>query len=128
MVGLVPFAELQRRGLIGYDGYNRMLLIPLLLFAVALSQAALARGDDRRVVRGLALTAAGAFVLATGNAVEFYAVLLQVGLNAYAASQADVEEHWVGSDIGWMVFGVGMLVMMVGSLITAFALDRTQPR
>jgi hypothetical protein len=60
--------------------------------------------------------------------VEFYGVLLQDGLNAYAASQADVDEHRIGSDIGWIVFGIGMLVLLVSGVVTALGLRGGQQR
>lgn len=127
-LALVPAAELQRRGVIGYDGYNRLLVIPLLLFAVALSQARRLHGADRRGVRvGLTLAAVGATTMAVGNVVEFYGVLLQGDLNAYAAAQAGVDEHWIGSDVGWILFGIGMLVLLIGGLVTAIGLRRSRP-
>jgi hypothetical protein len=36
---LAPAAEITRRELLSYDGYNRLLALPLLLFTVALSLA-----------------------------------------------------------------------------------------
>lgn len=123
---LLPLAaELVRRDLLSYDGYNRLLAGPLLLFTIALSLApgALeARGRLSRV--GFSLSTAGAGLLLIGNVVEFYGVLLQNGLNAYAASQAGADDHWIGSDIGWITFGLGMLVLVAGGLVLAFALHR----
>lgn len=39
-----------------------------------------------------------------------------------------MSEHWVGSDVGWMVFGAGMLVLLVGGLVTAACLLRDPAR
>ncbi|MEX2290231.1 MAG: hypothetical protein WD794_07890, partial [Mycobacteriales bacterium] len=128
-LALIPAAELHRRDLLGYDGYNRLLVVPLLLFALAMWQApraGLANGGLARV--GFTAAAVGAAVLAAGNVIEFYGVLFQDGLNAYAASQADVDEHWIGSDIGWIVFGIGMLVLLVGGVVAALGLRHRKQR
>lgn len=126
---LIPAAELQRRGVVSYDGYNRLLAVPLVLFTFALAQAAVLHRTHGRPARaGLSIAAVGTAVLAIGNVVEFYGVLVQDGLNAYAASQAGVDEHWIGSDIGWIVFGIGMLVLLVGGVVTAIGLGRGEPR
>lgn len=55
---------------------------------------------------------------------EFYGVLLQEEPNAYAATQAGETDHWVGSDIGWIVFGIGMLTLLVGGLTAAAGMQR----
>ncbi len=128
---LVPAAELTRRELLSYDGYNRFLALPLLLFSIALSFAAGALGLRERLGRvGFTMAASGAGLLLIGNVVEFYGVLLQDRLNAYAASRVGEEDHWIGSDLGWMIFGLGMFVLLAGGLIAAMGLwrSRTQPR
>lgn len=126
---LIPAAELQRRGVITYDAYNRLLVVPLVCFAAALSHAAWAARYGRRAERlGFAVAATGAAVLSIGNIVEFYGVLLQDGLNAFAASEAGVDKHWIGSDVGWIVFIIGMLVLLLGGLIAALGLRDARPR
>ncbi len=128
---LAPAAELVRRDLLSYDGYNRVLAVPLLLFAIALSLAPLALSAQGRLARvGLFVAAAGAGLLLVGNIIEFYGVLLQSGLNAYAASEAGADEHWIGSDVGWITFGLGMLILLAGGFAAALALHRrgTAPR
>ncbi len=125
-LALIPAAELHRRDLLGYDGYNRLLVVPLLLFAVAMWQAPRAGLATGRLARvGFTTAAVGAAVLAAGKVIEFYGVLLQDGLNAYAASQADVDNHCIGSDIGWIVFIIGMLALLVGGVVprSAFATE-----
>lgn len=127
-LALIPAAELQRRGLITYDGYNRLLVVPLVFFAIALLQAWRAARHRRRAERlGFAIAATGAAVLAIGNVVEFYGVLLQDGLNAYAAAQAGIDQHWIGSDLGWIAFGIGMLVLLLGGLVAAVGLSDARP-
>ena len=125
---LAPAAELTRRDLLSYDGYNRLLAVPLLLFTVALALAPSAldvRGRPARV--GFAVAAGGAGLLFTGSAVEFYGVLLQDRPNSYAAYQAG-GEAWIGSDIGWMVFLIGLLVLLIGGLVAAAGLYRSRTR
>ncbi len=127
---LVPAAELERRDLLTYDGYNRLLAVPLLLFAVVLSVAPRALQVPGRLARvGFAVAAIGAGLLLIGNLVEFYGVMLQGDFNAYAASQAGRADHWIGSDVGWIIFGVGMLVLLGGGLVASVALRRrrTEP-
>ncbi len=99
---LVPAAELARRDLLSYDGYNRFLALPLLLFTVALSLAAGALGSEERPPGrvGFTVAASGASLLLIGNIVEFYGVVAQDRLNAYAASRASEQDHWIGSDVG----------------------------
>jgi hypothetical protein len=123
---LAPAAELVRRDLLSYDGYSRLLAVPLLLFNVALALASRRSvwGKDRGVRAGLLVASVGSGLLLVGNVVEFYGVLLQDDLNAQAAYQAGRPEHWLGSDIGWLIFGAGMLVLLVGGLMTALALRR----
>ncbi len=122
---LAPAAELVRRDLLSYDGYNRLLAVPLLLFTIALSLAPRALSPRGRLARvGFPLAAAGAALLLLGNVVEFYGVLLQDGLNAYAASEAGADEHWIGSDVGWITFILGMFVFLAGGIVTALALHR----
>lgn len=126
---LVPAAELHRRDLLGYDGYNRLLAIPLLLFLVALLAAPRALAVAGRSVRaGFLAAAVGVGLLLAGNVAEFYGVLLQGEPNAYAATQAGEADHWVGSDIGWIIFGIGMLVLLVGGLIAAAGMLRHRVR
>jgi hypothetical protein len=126
---LVPAAELHRRELLGYDGYNRLLAMPLLLFLVALLGAARSLTVPGRSARAWFLAAAvGVGLLLAGNVVEFYGVLLQDQPNAYAATQAGKTAHWVGSDIGWTIFGIGMFTLLVGGLAAAAGMQRYRVR
>lgn len=123
--GLVPAAAIERQQLLSYDAYNRFLALPLLLFTVALSLAPGVLSIQRRLCRvGLRLGAVGAGLLCIGNVIEFYLVLLQDGLNAQAAHEAGVGEHWIGSDIGWIIFGGGWLLLTIGGLLAAVTLRR----
>lgn len=124
---LIPAAELQRRGMLSYDGYNRLIAVPLLLFVIALWRAPGAvTGEAKHGAAGLRIAAGGAALLWVGNVVEFYGVLLQSGLNAQAAHDAGETEHWIGSDIGWIIFGLGMLTVLVGGIVAAIGLQRSR--
>lgn len=126
---LVPAAELHRRELLGYDDYNRLLAIPLLLSLMALLAASRALTVAGRSVRAGFLTAAvGVGLLLAGNVAEFYGVLLQDQPNAYAATQAGETDHWLGSDIGWIAYAIGMLVLLVGGLTAAAGMLRHRVR
>lgn len=126
---LVPAAELERRNQLSYDAYNRLLAIPLLFFAVALYLAPRALATPGRLARlGFSIAAVGAGLLLAGNLIEFYGVLLQDEMNAYAARQAGRDGHWIGSDVGWITFGVGMLVFLVGGVMISLALHRARSR
>lgn len=70
---LVPASELERRGLLSYDGYNRLLAVPLLLFTVALLLAPGALSIRSRPARvGFRIAAVGSALLWAGNVIEFY--------------------------------------------------------
>jgi hypothetical protein len=122
---LVPGAELQRRGLLSYDGYNRLLAIPLLFFLVAMLAAPRALTVASRSVRaGLITSSVGVGLLLAGNIVEFYGVLLQDLPNANAAAGI----QWAGSDIGWTTFVFGMLTLLVGGLTAAAGMRKNHLR
>ena len=124
---LAPAAELHRRDLLSYDGYNRLIAVPLLLFTVALvlaPQVLDARGLART---GLRVAAAGAGLLVAGNVIEFYGVLLQDRPNSYAAYESG-QEPWIGSDVGWMVFLLGALVLLIGGILAAVRMARARLR
>ena len=124
---LAPAAELQRRDLLSYDGYNRLVAVPLLLFIVALVLAPRVLAVTGLARTGLRVAAAGAGLLFAGNVVEFYGVLLQDRPNSYAAWGTG-QEPWIGSDIGWMIFLLGALVLLVGGVLAAVGMYRAGVR
>lgn len=128
---LIPAAELERRDVLSYDAYNRLLALPLILFAVTLWRAPEVLPEEaKRAQPGFRIAAVGAAVLFVGNVVEFYGVLLQSELNAQAAHEVGAATHWIGSDIGWMIFGLGMVTLLLGGVTGAIGLRRweTRPR
>ena len=124
---LAPAAELQRRDLLSYDGYNRLVAVPLLLFTVALVLAPRVLGARGAARTGFRAAAVGAGLLLAGNGIEFYGVLLQDRPNSYAAYGTG-QEPWIGSDVGWMIFLLGVLVLLVGGLLAAVGLYRSRVR
>ncbi len=62
----------------------------------------------------------GLAVMLIGNAVEFWGVLLQDKPNAQAAVGSG-EAAWAGSDIGWMIFGLGHLLVVIGMAVVGIA-------
>jgi hypothetical protein len=111
-----------------YDGYNRLFSLPLLLVCVGWA-ALLTRYWSRlspAARTGWAVSVAGLAVMLAGNVVEFWGVLLQDKPNAQAAVGTG-EEPWVGSDLGWVVFGLGHLVTVVGMAMLGVAERRDTP-
>ncbi len=124
---LGPAAVLERSNILGYDSYNRLLTLPLLLFLVGFIAAGpLLRPRTRPGAVGFVVVGFGLLLLLVGNALEFWGVLLQSQRNAQMAYETGAGEHWIGSDIGWMVFGLGMLALIVGGIILSASLWRVR--
>ena len=122
---LGPAAVLERNNILSYDSYNRLLTLPLLLFLVGfLAAERLLRPRTRLGTVGFVVAALGLGLLLAGNALEFWGVLLQAKPNAQLAHETGAGEHWIGSDIGWMIFGLGMLALIVGGSVLALSLRR----
>ncbi|HSH82048.1 MAG TPA: hypothetical protein VLA19_26270 [Herpetosiphonaceae bacterium] len=124
---LGPAAVLERNNILSYDSYNRLLTLPLLLFLVGFIAAEwLLRPRTMLGTVGFVVVALGLLLLLTGNALEFWGVLLQSKPNAQMAHETGAGEHWIGSDVGWMIFGLGMLALIVGGVVLALSLRRTR--
>ncbi|HEV2124361.1 MAG TPA: hypothetical protein VGW38_16525 [Chloroflexota bacterium] len=124
---LGPAAVLERNNLLSYDSYNRLVTLPLLLFLFGFIAAHwLLRPQTMLGTLGFGVVVLGLFLLVTGNVLEFWGVLLQSQPNAQVAYETGASEHWIGSDIGWMVFGFGMLAVLVGGVILALSVRRTR--
>lgn len=118
---------LEKHGSLSYDAYNRLLLAPLLLFLagfVALYRIVSPSGPAGLI--GFPLAALGFALLVAGNAIEFWGVLIQSKPNARRANELGIDEHWIGSDIGWTLFGLGMLAVLIGGLLAALAIRRAR--
>ncbi len=122
---LAVFASLETTGTISYDFFNRLLAFPLVALTVGLIAVYRAITPGTALARIAFTTLLLAFLLVvTGNVIEFWGAVAFDKVNAYAASEAGISEHWIGSDIGWMIFGVGMLVAIPAGLALALALRK----
>lgn len=116
-------AGLESTGGLSYDAFNRLLALPVLLMLVGLVGVYRVLVPACKLARtGFATLAFGFVLLLAGNIVEFWGSLVLDKVNAHAAHEAGASEHWVGSDIGWMLFGPGMLISIVGGVLLALAL------
>jgi glucan phosphoethanolaminetransferase (alkaline phosphatase superfamily) len=123
---LGPAAVLKQNNTLGYDAYNRLLALPLLLFLVGFVAAGwLLRPRTGPGRAGFVAVALGLVLLLVGNVVEFWGVLLQSKPNAQTAHETGAAAHWIGSDIGWILFLFGMLATIVGGVILALSHRRT---
>ncbi len=121
-VMLGPAAVLERNNILSYDTYNRLLTFPLLLFLVGfIAVQWLLRPRTILGTVGFVVVVLGLFLLLAGNVLEFWGVLLQSKPNAQAAHETGAAEHWIGSDIGWMIFGLGMLTLIAGGVVLALS-------
>ncbi len=109
-----------------YDAYNRMFTAPLLLLLVGLLGLSVRRAGGRgRLARtGIVAALAGCALLIAGNVAEFWLVLAQSKPNANAAYQSGAEEVWIGSEIGWMLFLLGFLILSIGLVLFGVAAVR----
>ncbi len=122
---LGPAAVLERTNLLSYDTYNRVLTLPLFLFLVGfIASEWLLRPRTRLGTVGFVTVALGLLLLLVGNGIEFWGVLLQSKPNAQKAHETGATEYWIGSDIGWMMFGFGMLTVIVGGVVLALSVRR----
>jgi len=110
---------------LGYDDYNRLLTLPLVLLLVALlGLRSLQRPRlSRWGRRGAALSLIGVGLMLAGNIVEFWLVLLAEDPVFAIASDRGVES-FAGSDIGWPIFLIGALLLFVGGILFGAAAPR----
>lgn len=105
---------------LGYDDYNRLLTLPLLLLPIALAGLhSLQRPRLGRWGRvGAVVALFGALLLLVGNVVEFWGVLASDHPVFAIASPRSIM-WWQGSDIGWPVFVLGAFGLLAGGLLFA---------
>jgi hypothetical protein len=107
---------------LGYSPANRLLTIPLIALVVWMvgeGRVAKAAGAVRS---GRAL-AIGSAMMLFGNIVEFWVGLVQSRpVDAIASPRH--EAHWVGSNIGYPIFFLGSIVLLVAFALEARALRR----
>jgi hypothetical protein len=107
---------------LGYDDYNRVLTLPLVLLVLTL--AGLRRLQRGRLSpwgrRGAAVALLGAGLLVIGNVIEFWAVLSSDDAVFAIADDRGLDE-WPGSTIGWLTFLVGLCLLFAGGVVFGFA-------
>jgi hypothetical protein len=112
---------------LGYDDYNRLLALPLLLLLVAL--AGLRALQLRELTpwgrRGAVLALVGAGLLLLGHLIEFWAVLLTDDAVFAIAEDYGLDE-WAGSTVGWLIFLGGALLLFVGGTVFGVATARAR--
>lgn len=122
-LALIPASAMFDADALSYDGYYRVMAVPLLLFLVA--WLALRRGWPRtaRAEAGYWLTLAGLALVFAGDTLEFWGAWLLDETNARAAYGSGTEAWW-GSNVGWTMFGLGLLALFVGAVTAAVAAAR----
>jgi len=108
----------------GYDAANRALtpsLVLLVLFAWLLRSALPGRSRA-----GAATFRVGAVLLLAGNLLEFWLVLLtDLNTEKTAARLGEDDAFW-GSSAGWMVFLLGVVVLVAAAVVLARAVGGRQ--
>lgn len=110
-----------------YDDFNRWLTLPLALLVVTvLCVRALVAGRLPRGGRvGATLALAGSALMLLGNMIEFWVVFLTEDYVSAIAERRNVDE-WAGSIGGWLLFLVGVVLLLVGGALVAFAAWRAR--
>src|SRR5918998_3612330 len=110
---------------VGYDDYNRLLTLPLVLLLLALAGLRSLQMPELSPWerQGALLALAGAALLVVGNAIEFWAVLLSDDA-VFALAEDHGLDEWAGSTIGWLVFLAGGLLLIVGGIVFGTATAR----
>ena len=124
-LALVPATVLARSGDLSYDGYFRLMALPLGLFAVAWYLVGRAwQPETVRGRNGWWLVLAGLALVWAGTTLEFWGSWLLDEPTSHEASETG-EEGWWGSDLGWTLFLLGFLLLLVGGPTAAVALRRS---
>jgi hypothetical protein len=112
---------------VGYDDYNRLLTLPLVLLLLALAGLRSLQMPELSPWerQGALLALAGAALLVVGNAIEFWAVLLSDDA-VFALAEDHGLDEWAGSTIGWLVFLAGGLLLIVGGIVFGTATARAR--
>lgn len=102
-----------------YDAANRVLTLPLLLLVCYTS--VLRRVPPGGSRKGVLAMAVGAALLLAGNVLEFWMVLLSdLHTDKTAQRLGEAEVFW-GSNVGWILFLVGLLATVLAAGVMARA-------
>ncbi len=109
----------------GYDAYNRLLTLPLLLLLAgwATVYGAQAGRLGKLGRRSAVAVLVGWALMLTGNVTEFWGAVLQSKPNSATAERLGVEA-WVGSNVGFALFAVGTLIVLVSTPLFGVATKR----
>jgi hypothetical protein len=122
---LVPATVFARSEDLSYDGYFRLMALPLGLFAVGwYLLGRVWQPETLRGRNGWWLVLAGLALAWAGTTLEFWGSWLLGEPTSHEASETG-EEAWWGSDLGWTLFLLGFLLLLVGGPTAAVALRRT---
>jgi hypothetical protein len=122
---LVPATALVRSDAVSYNGYFRLMALPLALFAVAWYLVGRAwQPETVRGRNGWWLILAGLVLAWAGTTLEFWGAWLLDEPTSHDVSGTSADAWW-GSDVGWTLFLLGFLLLLVGGPTAAVALRRT---
>jgi hypothetical protein len=122
---LVPATALVRSDAVSYNGYFRLMALPLALFAVAWYLVGRAwQPETVRGRNGWWLILAGLVLAWAGTTLEFWGAWLLDEPTSHDVSGTSADAWW-GSDAGWTLFLLGFLLLLVGGPTAAVALRRT---
>jgi hypothetical protein len=108
---------------LGYSPANRLLTIPLIALVVwMLGETSAAKAAS--VARSGRALLVGSTMMLLGNIIEFWVGLAQ-SRPVEAIASPRHEAHWVGSNIGYPIFFLGSIVLLVALALEARALRRT---
>lgn len=121
---LVPATALARSDALSYGGYFRLAALPLALFAIAWYLVGRVwRPESLRGRTGWSVVLAGFALACAGTTLEFWGSFL---LDEPTSEQVSgTEDAWWGSDVGWTLYVLGFLSLLVGGHTAAVALRRT---
>ena len=102
-------------GPLNYERYNRLVTVPLLLFVIGWSVIHARYAKRSMIAQATSwLTLFGFVLLLVGNVLEFWVVLLQSRYLPFRLGGSDV---WPGADLGWTLFLLGFVIVLVGLLL-----------
>jgi hypothetical protein len=124
-LALIPGSVFVRDGALSYDGYFRLMSVPLLVYVLAWIALRPLWPSGRRADLGYWITLAGLVLVFGGVSLEFWGAWLTGNTNAYEAYLTG-RESWWGSNVGWRMFGLGLLGLFAGGVTAAVAAARAR--
>ena len=124
-LALVPATVLARSDDLSYGGYFRLAALPLALLALAwFLVGRVWRPESMRGRTGWAVILAGFALACAGTTIEFWGSFLLDEPTSEQVSGTG-EDAWWGSDVGWALYVLGFVCLLVGGPTAAVALRRT---